>query len=196
MATGTVTGIDKLVMWELTADTSSAITYGTEATEFLKKLMTRTDTPATAQAQLDACNQTVDQFVAINGGELSIGVTDLDSTERALIFGETADASGVNVNAKDDRPNYLCVAYMTTRSDGKVNLYKYPKVMFMPQAETAETQKKGAVTYQTITVKGNYIPTIKDGSARYVKYGVDPAADASLVTTWFSDAAATAVTEG
>jgi len=193
MASGAVIGIDRLVMWPVTADTSSGITYGDTATAFTKKLMTKQDTPTVNTANLDACNQTVDDYVAINGGELTIGITDLDGTERTLLYGETANVSGVNVSNGDDRPGDLCVAFMTTRSDGKVNLFKYSKTKFSPQAESAETTKKNGITYQTISLKGEYKPSIYDKNARYVQYGVDPVTDAAVVTAWFASAEGTIV---
>ena len=183
MATGAVIGIDRLAVWPVTANTELAYTCGT-VTELSKKLMTAQDTPTISEGELSACNQVVTTNYSIDGGDLAIGLTDLSSTDRVLFYDETVTL-GTNVTNKNDLPGDVCVAYMTNRDDGKVNLYKFPSAKFSPQAESFETKKKGATNYQTTSMKGKYIPTLKDGNARYARYAVDPVTDAAVITAWF-----------
>lgn len=178
-------GLEKLTMWEV-IDDSETTTYG-EAHAFYKKLMTASDAPSVSEALLEADNQIVDQSIENSGGELSIGITALSSEERVLLYGETAD-SGTNTSHKDNRGKHVAVAYMTNRSDGKVNLYKFLKAMFMPQAETYGTKKSGSQEYATTNIKGTYIPTVASGDIARKRLGADPATEADVIENWFTDA--------
>lgn len=180
-------GLERLVIWPMTADASDGITHGA-AVEISKVLMSASDTPTIIQADQSADNQVVDSVCAKNGGSLDLNVTNLSAADRVALYGERAD-SETNVTNKDDVVPYVAVALMTKRSDGKVNLYKYPKVKFSEQQESFETVKKDGVTFATTALKGSYEPTVANGDARYVRRGVDPKTDATFVTTWFTTAA-------
>lgn len=179
-------GLRRLVRWPLTEDTETAATYGT-ALEISKALMTATDTPSVQTAAQDADDQVVEDVTIVSGGTLAIGLTAINGEDRAAIYGNKLDG-GTNVVNKDDIAPYGAVAYMTMRRDGKANLYKYPKIAFSPQAETFSTVKKEGINFAVTNLQGNYIPTISNGNAKFVRYGVDLAADAELVTKWFTDA--------
>lgn len=180
-------GLERLVIWPMTADATGGITHGA-ASEISKILMTASDTPTIIQADQSADNQIVDSVCAKNGGALDLSVANLSAADRVTIYGETADGE-TNVTNKDDVVPYVAVAYMTKRTDGKVNLYKYPKVKFIEQQESFETVKKDGVTFATTTLKGNYEPTLANGDARYVRRGVDPTTDSEFITAWFTTAA-------
>ena len=181
-------GLERLVIWPITQDTSEGITYGETPVEIKKALMTASDTPAISQATQDADNQVVDEVCAKTGGQLTLGVTGLNSEDRVAIYGEKSD-SETNITNKDDVIPYVCTAYMTKRSDGLVNLYKYPKIKFIEQQESYETVKRDGVTFAASSLQGNYIPTVANGDARYVRRGVDPATDSAFIQSWFTAAA-------
>lgn len=180
-------GLKRLVMWQLISDTETGVTYSEAPVKFDKKLMTATDTPTVTTGSLEADNQVVDEAVSHDGGELSIGVTALSNDERVLLYGETLDG-GTLVDNKDNIGNYNATAYMTTRRDGLVNLYKYPKVMFTPQAENYSTVKKGSIEYAVASLKGNYIPTIANGNSAYRRLGVNPETESEIIEKWFTEA--------
>lgn len=180
-------GLERLVVWQMTADEDTGITYEETATEISKTLMTASDTPSFSQAEQSADNQVVDEVSAKTGGQLTLGLTNLNSEDRVLIYGEKAD-NETNITNKDDVVPYLCVAFMTTRSDGKVNLYKYPKIKFVEQAENFETIKRDGITFATSSMQGNYIPTVANGDARYVRRGLDRKTDAAAIASWFTEA--------
>lgn len=179
-------GLERLVIWPMTKDDSEGITHGT-ASEISKILMTASDTPTIIQAYQSADNQIVDSVCAKNGGALDLSVTNLSAADRVVFYGETED-NETNITNKDDIVPYVAVAYMTKRTDGKVNLYKYPKVKFTEQQESFETINNNGVNFATTSLKGNYEPTLANGDARYVRRGVDPKTDSELITTWFTTA--------
>lgn len=180
-------GLERLAMWKVLDETDESITYDT-VKELVKRIMTASYSPSVSEAELNADNQTVDYVTESDGGELSIGVTALDSDERCLIYGETLE-NGTNIENKDNMSNYVCVAYMTNRSDRLVNLYKYPKVYFTPQQESSDTKKRGSLEFKTIDLKGTALSLLKDGNSRFVRYGVNPKSDEgkAIITAWFTE---------
>lgn len=186
MSSKTAIGLKRLAIFPITTETDSTVTYGTTLS-IQKKLMTAKSTPKTSEAQLEADNQIVDAVSTTDGYDIEIGVTDLESSERVTIYGETVDG-GTNVTSIDSVGTYVGVAYMTTRADGLVNLYKYPKVIFSQSEESVETKKQGTVNYQTLTLKGKTMPLLSDKTTRYVRYGVDPSTDSAIIESWFSTA--------
>lgn len=179
-------GLKRLVVWPLTADEGTAApTYG-EAHEFIKRLMTASDNPSIAEGSVDADNQTVEEAVERSGGDLDIGLTALTAEEEALLYGSTLK-NGTNVSNINDIGAYVAAAYMTNRSDGLVNIYKYPKVRFSPQSQSFSTKKKGSVEFATIQIKGKYIPLVYNGDVCYERKAVDPVKDAEIINKWFTD---------
>lgn len=178
-------GLERLVMWPLTADEGTAAPSYGEAHEFVKRLMTASDNPTIAEGSIDADNQTVEEAVERSGGDLDIGVTALSSDEEALLYGSTLK-NGTNVSNINDIGSYVAVAYMTNRSDGLVNLYKYPKARFSPQSQSYSTKKKGSVEFATIQIKGKYIPLLFNGDVYFERKAVDPEKDAEIINEWFS----------
>lgn len=190
MATNTerksTVNVKQLVVFPMTLDNETTITYGT-ATPIAKVLMAATDAPSVATGTQEAEGQTVESYSAVTGGKLDIDLTALNSADRVLFYGETIK-NGTNVTNKDDFSEYVMVAYMTVRGDGLVNLKKFPKIRFSPQSETDNQMEKNGIKYSTSKLSGEYLPTINDGDAKYVRYGVDPVVDAAIITSWFTDA--------
>lgn len=178
--------IEKLTMWKLTKDNEDSPTYG-EAVEFGKILMTVKDTPTTTSAELRGDGVKTDEAFEQTGGSIELGIHALNSTDRALLYGESVK-KGTNVIAKDDTPNYVCVALMTKRADGLYNLKKYVKTIFVPSEEDESQTESDGIKYATTTIKGTYSPLLSTNVAKYVRYGVNPVSDAAVITSWFSDA--------
>jgi len=179
-------GLKRLVMWPLTADTESELDYG-NPTEFVKSLMTATRTPNQVEADQSADNQVVEDVTLNMGGTLAFGLTAINATDRTLLYGNEEDAGSIRIH-KDDLPPYLAVAYMATRRDGTVNLYKFMKSSYAEQAETHETVQSGSVKFATTNIQGKYIATTNGGDYGYIRMGVDTVADAAVVDSWFTDA--------
>lgn len=180
--------VKRLVMWGLLTDDETATTYDADAYEFSKSLMSAKCTPAVQTAELYGDGIRVEDYVAKDGGELDIAVTGFEAGDGVFLFGETKTEDGTEISSAADIVPYKCVAYMTERPDGKVNLYKYPKVKFMPQAEDANQREGSKITYGTSQLKGTYSPLISTEADRYKRLGVDPKTDAEFITKWFTTA--------
>lgn len=180
--------VKRLVMWGLLTDDETATTYDAEPYVFSKSLMSAKCTPAVQTAELYGDGIKVEDYVAKDGGELDIAVTGFENGDGVFLFGETKTEDGTEVSSSADIVPYRCVAYMTERSDGKVNLYKYPKVKFMPQAEDANQREGSKISYGTSQLKGTYSPLISTEADRYRHLGADPVTDAEFITKWFTEA--------
>lgn len=178
-------GLKRLVVWPLIEDSQNNLEYG-EAYEFVDRLMTQQDDPNVVQGSIDADDTTVESLVCVNGGKMTVGVTDLTSEERKMLFGEVI-RNGTNITGINNLTGYVAIACMTKRSDGKYNLRKYPKVQFIPGSEAAETmQRSNGVKFVTQTLSGEYFTSVNTHESRNVRYEVSETDE--IVNQWFTDA--------
>lgn len=125
-----------------------------------------------------ASGQEYDSYVAKSGGSIEIQVPSLNSSDEIGLFGCTKDeTTGVVASNKGDVVPNVMVIYSTETSQGLVNLYKFPKVKFTDQGETATTKNENGVTYQSQTLSGNYSALIHTGDEKFNIKGVDPKHD-------------------
>lgn len=186
--------VKRLTMWALIADTSSATTYGERAREFTNQLNSAKYTPKVATAEQYGDGIKVEDYVAKDGGDLEFTIRGFTDGDNEFLFGETAK-NGTSVSNSDDIVPYVCAAYATERPDGKLNLFKFPKVKFMPQGEDSKQREGSSVSYGTANIKGTYSPLLSNGDDCYKRLGVDPKTDSAIIEGWFSTANYTAPTE-
>lgn len=180
--------IKRLVMWKLLTDEDAATEYDAETYEFTNSLMSAKCTPSVQTAEQFGDGIKVEDYVAKDGGELDITLTGFKDGDGKFLFGETVTKDGTEVSAASDIVPYVCVAYMTVRPDGKVNLYKFLKAKFMPQAEDANQREGSKISFGNAQLKGTYSPLISCEQDRYKRIGADPVTDAEFITKWFTKA--------
>ena len=182
--------VKRLVMWKLLTDDDSATTYDTEAYAFEKSTMSAKYSPKVETAEQYGDGIKVEDYVAKNGGDLDISLTGFKTGDGVFLFGETKTEDGTEVSGSDDIVPYNCVAYCTERPDGKLNLYKFPKVKFMPQGETADQKEGTKISYGNASIKGTYSPLLSSHQDQYKRLGVDPSNpdDKAFIEKWFSEA--------
>lgn len=183
-----IINVKRLTMWKQTADGKDATTYDVDAREFVKQLSAVKYTPKVETAEQYGDGVKVEDYVAKNGGTLDITIRGFDTDDNEFLFGETKNTEGVNVSNSGDIVPYVCVAYMTERPDGLVNLYKFPKVKFMPQGEDNRQREGTSVNYGTASIQGTYSPLLSNGDDSYKRYAVDPDKDSAFIENWFTDA--------
>lgn len=181
--------VKRLVMWGLLTDDDTATTYDKNAYEFKKSTMSAKHTPKVETASQYGDGIKVEDYVAKDGGDIEIALTGFKSGDGEFLFGETKTTEGTEVSGSDDIVPYKCVAYMTERPDGKVNLYKFPKAKFMPQAEDAEQREGSKISYGGASIKGTYSPLLSSHADRYRRLGADPVEDKAFIEKWFTEAA-------
>ncbi len=180
--TATAIGCRKASIWARTE--GETVTYGT-VIDMSEKIISVTYSPRVVTANLDAGDKVVDTYSAKTGAEGEVIVTDLTSADRIAIYGETADGD-TNVEKTTDFTPYAVLAWATSRSDGKLNLYKVMKAQFTPGEEKGETITKDSVNYQTTNLK--YQADADGDVIRYTYFGADPTTDADFIEDWFETA--------
>lgn len=181
--------VKRLVMWGLATDNDSGTTYDEAAYEFKKSTMSAKYTPKAETAEQYGDGIKVEDYVAKDGGDIEITLTGFKSGDGEFLFGETKTNEGVEVSGSEDIVPYNCTAYMTERPDGKVNLYKFPKVKYMPQGETADQKEGTKISYGNASIKGTYSPLLSSHADCYRRLGADPEADKEFIEKWFTEAA-------
>ena len=195
MATSTERGrahinVKRLVMWKQLTDDDSATTYDTTAYAFTKSTMSAKYTPRVETAEQYGDGIKVEDYVAKDGGDIEISLTGFKTGDGEYLFGETKTDEGTEVSGSDDVVPYQCVAYCTERGDGKLNLYKFPKVKFMPQGETADQKEGTKISYGNASIKGTYSPLLSSHADCYKRLGADPSNvdDKAFIEKWFTEA--------
>lgn len=180
--------LKRLTMWKQLTDATDATTYDEDAYAFTNELMAAKYTPKAETAEQYGDGIKVEDYVAKDGGDLDITIRGFKEGDGAFLFGETETTEKTSVSGADDIVPYVCCAYMTERSDGKVNLFKFPKVKFMPQGEDDKQREGSKVEFGTASLKGTYSPLISSHADCYKRLGADPKTDAEFITKWFTDA--------
>ena len=179
--------VARLTMWKMNDDTSEGTTYEKDPYTWENSLASAKYVPKMQTNEQHGDGIKVEAFVAKDGGDIEININGFDTGDGAFLFGET-DNNGTEVsNAGDIVPN-ICAAYFTKRTDGKINLYKFPKVTFYPEGEDAQQQEGTTIKYGTANLKGTYMPLISTQDDKYVRYGVDPKTENALIEKWFTEA--------
>lgn len=174
----------------LVLDTKETLTYG-NVVPMDNVLVSAGYTPRMNTASQYASGQEYDSYVAKSGGTVNIQIPALNSSDEVGLFGCTEDEeTGVITSNKGDVVPNVMVIYSTVTSKGMVNLYKFPKVKFTDQGETATTKNENGVTYQAQNLSGNYSALIHTGDEKFNIKGVDPkSADGKkLIEDWFKTA--------
>ncbi len=179
--------VARLTMWKMKDDTAEATTYDDTAHTFDTSLAAAKYTPKMQTNEQYGDGIKVEAFVAKDGGDLEITVNGFDTGDGVFLFGEKDD-NGTEISGSEDIVPNVCVAYYTKRTDGKYNLYKFPKATFYPEGEDSKQQEGTTVSYGTASLKGTYMPLISTKDDCYKRYGVDPTEDNEIFEKWFTKA--------
>ncbi len=121
-----------------TGDGDDATTYDKEAYAFTNELNSIKYTPKVETAEQYGDGIKVEDYVAKDGGDIEAVIRGFKTGDSKFLFGESETDEGTSISGSDDNVPYVCVAYATVRPDGKLNLYKFPKVKWMPQVNFAQ----------------------------------------------------------
>lgn len=179
--------VARLTMWKMTSDTSTGTTYETSPYTWDNSTANVKYTPKMQTNEQYGDGIKVEAFVAKDGGEIDVTVNGFNAGDGVYLFGET-EKYGTEISGSDDIVPNVCVAYYTKRTDGTINLYKFPKVTFYPEGEDANQQEGSTINYGTANLKGTYLPLISTKADSYKRRGVDPVTDAALIEKWFTEA--------
>ena len=189
--------VQDLTMWHMTSDDNTATVYDKVAHTFINQLNSFGYTPSVATAVQYGDGVKVEDYVAKDGGTCNAVIRGFAEDDEAFLFGESyIETAGAEVSTtiqtyvsqNTDIIPYVCVAFATRRSDGLYNLYKFPKVKWMPQGETLNQQEGTNISFGTASLQGNYAPLLSIGSDMYKVTGLDLIKDADFYDNWFTTA--------
>lgn len=181
-----ITGIEKLYVATVTADTSGALTFGTPAYyEGVKELGIR---PITNTSKLYGENKMWAQANSFDSAEVSLALTTLTSAQRAALLGQsTAAAGGTYATSADEAP-YVAVLYKANiHTTAAGDAYRYG-VLYKGKFSIPEDNfkgKEGSIEFQTPVMSAIFQPTINNGMW---EYHVDSTDDNYAINTdadWF-----------
>ena len=147
----------------LTTDNADTLAYG-DVTEIKDILITTKYTPKMNSASQYASGVEVDSYVAKAGGTLDVTIVNTNTADEVALF-------GAKVN-----------------TDGKINLYKFPKCKFTSQGENVQTTDENGVTFNSLALQANYKALINTGVDMYCVKGLDPVTDKTSIDAWFATA--------
>ena len=144
-----------LTMWPLLSDDDKETKYGETPREFTNQLNSVKYVPRMQTNEQFGDGIRVEDYVAKDGGDIEAVIRGFTDGDNEYIFGESTK-NGISVSTSDDVVPYVCTAYATERPDGLLNLYKFPKVKWMPQGEDSQQRTGSKVSYGTAQLKGSY----------------------------------------
>lgn len=177
-----------LKMWKMTDEEEE--TYSETAIDFTKRLTTYTDDTTSNTTPLYGDGEDVEDAVSIGNGALQLGIHHLLDDERAEIYGEELNESGVVISTGKEIPPFFCVALAAEKRNGMLNLRKWFKTVFTPHSETVTQQENNGVTYSMPTLNGSYSVNTHLGM-RVARVEVDPTTTEgqAFIDNWYRSAA-------
>ena len=178
-----------LVVWPIVDEDTEACGAAVEFGERLKNISDQLQSN-TQSAASDGV--VVETYTGTGTGNLALGVSDLLPSEETLLFGRTVASGNVVITTGKEKTPCVRTAFITDRSDGKVNLYKYFKVKYAPyERSTQQVNESGQATFTTLTVNGTYFQS-QSSSVEGLKAevrGVDPTteAGAAFIANWMAN---------
>ena len=179
-----------LTMWQLKTDAEGTTpTYDETPHTFPNQLNSVKYSPSMQTNEQYGDGIKVEDYVAKDGGDIEAVIRGFTEDDNEFLFGETTK-NGISVSTSEDIVPSVCTAYATERADGLLNLYKFPKVKWMPQGEDSQQRTGTQVNYGTAQIKGSYSPLLSTHEDSYKKYGVDPNSEEGkkIIEKWFADA--------
>ena len=179
---GVLIGVRDLVFAQVTSDDATGIVYAQD----IKQAPGVIEIALTAQISEDQLGADDNAYYEImnakDGYEVSITQASLGSDMNSYLLGSTVDASGVEVESKDDIAPYVAMGFKSARSDGSDDYIWLYKGKFAPGDETFHTKEQGSVNWQTPVLNGKFGPRVYDGKIRARVNSEDQAASAVIAT--------------
>lgn len=172
-------GLDQLHYAPITADTSSALTYGTVVA--VPGAIEAKITSENNEQTLYADNAAAETASSRGKITVELQVKDLDLDTLAALLGHTVTA-GVMVRSANDTPPYVAVGWRGLKANGKYRYIWLLKGKFVEPDDNYKTKGEN-IEFQPATIKGTFVATENSGVT-------DRMTDAD--TTGFVEATATA----
>lgn len=134
-------------------------------------------------SQLDADDHTTDVVNSYSGTTVGLDLRDLPPEAACLLQGHQLSTDGGVIRTHMDSAPYGALLWRSLKSDGKYQYNALFKGKFGLVGSTAETKKKGGVTFQTPSLKADFLARDSDGLYEY--YLDETEANQAVIATWF-----------
>ena len=145
-------GLKNFYLHKVLTDTVSAFTTDTPY-QVSGKLVKALAVPTNSKTPLEGDNKVQETVSETSGYELTIELTDLSPADVSFITG-AVQANNMHVFDNASNAPYLGASWEETYSQSLVKFIKFCKVKFETPEFSAETKKKGGVSFVNATIKG------------------------------------------
>ena len=161
-AVNSTIGLKNVVIAPLTADTESALTYGT--LQLVAGAIEASVTPDNADPDiLYADDIEFETLYADPQLSFKLKMADIPLAIQEMLFANAVDDNGVLVRAAQDKPPYFAIGFKSEKSNGKFRYVWLYKVRAKPLTESFATKEGNTVTRQNPEVEFTAIKRIHDG---------------------------------
>lgn len=176
-------GLKNLYYALLTADSSSAVTYGE-----MKRVagVSQVDiNPSVNFSTLYGDDAPFATDSSMSEIAVTIETADLPIEDQAALLGHTVDPTTKQLIAKaSDTAPYVALAFEAKKHNGNIRYVKLLKGRFSPSQETLQT-KGETVNFTTPTLEGRFVAREFDGQWKRIADS-DNSESASTITSWYS----------
>ncbi len=134
-------------------------------------------------ATLDSDDHVSDIVTGYGSTSVTLDLRDLTPEAACDLQGHTLSAAGGVIRSAADNAPFVALVYRSLKSDGTYQYCVLYKGKFQLVGSNAETKKKGGVTFQTPSLKGDFIARDCDG--RYEYYVDESPESAEEIESWF-----------
>lgn len=142
--------------------------------------------PITNNATQSADDAIFDTADSMQGANVTVGLTNIPTKDKAAMFGHKIDDKGGLVEKTTDEPPFLAIGYRRKISGGQYRYIWIYKGKFRPYDENADTQGD-TPTFQNPTANAVFMPRSKDKEWRYSRKEGDEGVDAEELKNWFTE---------
>ena len=185
-AVSSTVGLKNMVIAPLTADTESALTYGT--LQLVAGAIEATITPDNADPDIQYADD-IEFNVLYPDPELSFKtkMADVPLVIQEMIFGNSIDDNGVLIRKAGDTPPYFAVGFKSEKADHTYRYVWLYKVRAKPVTESYASKEGKTITRQTGEIEWTAIKRTHDAQYQAVadegQNGFDATAAAAFLNS-------------
>jgi phi13 family phage major tail protein len=177
-----IVGVEKCYIAVQTADTDSALAYGTPALyDGVQEIDIK---PKQNTATQYAENRVWDQATAFDSIDVTLKLADLSSAQRAVLLGQTLASIGGVYSTESDVAPYVALLYKATIRGGYRYGVIYKGVFTWPE-DSAKGQE-GKIEFQSPSLAAMFQSTKNNGMVEYHVETTDPDCPIDIDSTWFN----------
>ncbi|MFI3171105.1 MAG: major tail protein [Eubacteriales bacterium] len=166
----------------LTADSSTAVTYGTPVK--LSGAIAANVNPNASAATLFADDGPYENATTLGEIEVELNVADIDASHQNTLLGHSY-INGVLIKKSTDQPPYVALGYKTLKSNGSYRYTWLLKGKFVAGEQDNNT-KGDSIEFTTPTLTGSFVKREFDDVWQIQADDDDSSLTSGYITAWFT----------